>query len=108
VKVKMRTLAAGPDGVRPAGSVIDVTGAEGQSLIDGGYAEALNKVVETATVSAPENQDLLDKLEKMRGGYYKLPNGEKVHGKRKALEVLSDMEAESVEEPAEPEDAEGE
>lgn len=41
------------------------------------------------TVKEPKEQDVDENLlEPLRGGYYKLPNGEKVRGKEKAIEAL--------------------
>ena len=39
MKVKMLTMSAGPNGTIRAGSVIEVSNAEGKLLIHGGYAE---------------------------------------------------------------------
>ena len=41
MKVRMKTLAAGPRGVYLAGSVVDVPEDEGEALCSGGYAEAV-------------------------------------------------------------------
>jgi hypothetical protein len=38
MKIKMRTLQAGPDVVREVGHIYDVPQAEAKVLIDGGYA----------------------------------------------------------------------
>ena len=59
MKIRLITLMAGPEGVFPPGSVIEVSPEEARALIAGGYAEhvppaALPKVepsaVETAAV----------------------------------------------------------
>lgn len=39
MRVKMLTLDAGPNGVRTPGLIYTVDDAEGQQLVDGGYAE---------------------------------------------------------------------
>ena len=42
MKVKMITLAAGPDGIIRPGNIIEVKVAEGKALIQGGYAVEIN------------------------------------------------------------------
>lgn len=39
MKVKFKTIDAGPAGVRQPGSVVEVSEAEGKALLEGGYAE---------------------------------------------------------------------
>ena len=55
MKVKLKTLMAGPEGVFQSGSVIDLDIDEADSLIAAGYAEPLERPVETAAFE-PENQ----------------------------------------------------
>jgi hypothetical protein len=50
MKIKMRTLLAGPFGNANPGDVIDLPDANGAALVAGGYADA---VVEAVNVSAP-------------------------------------------------------
>lgn len=40
-----------------------------------------------------EGNDLLEGVEKLPGGFYVLPNGEKIRGREKALERLAELEA---------------
>jgi len=54
MKVKMKTLAAGPDGVYPPGIEVDLPHKQAMALIEGGYAEAVGQVRETAAVEPPE------------------------------------------------------
>jgi len=49
MKVRLKTLMAGPDGIFQAGSVIDRPSEEAEALIAAGYAERLS---ETAAVEA--------------------------------------------------------
>ena len=55
MKIKMRTLAAGPDGQLLGGHTytvgVDLTAKQAQDLLDGGYAES---APETATVEPEE------------------------------------------------------
>ena len=51
MKVRLKTLMAGPDGVFPPGSVIEVSIEESRSLIAGGFAESL---VAPSVVAAAE------------------------------------------------------
>jgi hypothetical protein len=48
MKVRLKTLMAGPDGMFQPGSVIDLEGNEAQSLVSAGYAEPIERPVETA------------------------------------------------------------
>ena len=41
MKVRMKTIAAGPKGTRQPGDVIDVPAKEAKTLIAGGFAEAV-------------------------------------------------------------------
>lgn len=41
MKIKMKTLAAGADGVMHAGKEYEVTEDAGKAFIDGGYAELI-------------------------------------------------------------------
>lgn len=60
MKIRLITLMAGPEGVFPPGSVIEVSPEEARALVAGGYAEPLPRpaappkeepsTVETATV----------------------------------------------------------
>lgn len=54
VKVKLKTLRAGPGGVDPAGSVVECSAKEAEQLVNGGYAEYADKQADTgqATVKA--------------------------------------------------------
>lgn len=60
MKIKLRTLLAGPRGCVHPGTVIDWPEVEAQALIQGGYAEAVEPAmvgaapVETATAEPPE------------------------------------------------------
>ena len=50
MRVRLKTVMAGPDGVFHAGSVIDPPTDVAEALIAAGYAERLERSVETATV----------------------------------------------------------
>lgn len=54
MKVKMRTLSAGPDGIRRIGSIVDVSDYEGLQLVNGGYAEELPTVTEPIAIQTSE------------------------------------------------------
>ena len=54
MRIKMRTLAAGPDGVLPIGLEVDLPDKVAQQYIDGGYAVPVKARRETASVSPPE------------------------------------------------------
>ncbi len=44
MKLKLKTLMAGPEGVRRVGEIIDVEPKAAKQFIDGGYAEPLEPV----------------------------------------------------------------
>ncbi|MED1786491.1 hypothetical protein P4V47_03040 [Brevibacillus laterosporus] len=49
-------------------------------------------------VADEEDNELLDRLKKLDSGYYELPNGKKVRGKKKALEELQTIDAGEINE----------
>ena len=59
IKVRMKTIYAGPEGTCQPGKEIDLDKEEAQSLVKGGYAEYATKekpvARETAVVEPPEN-----------------------------------------------------
>lgn len=87
-KVKMLTASAGAEGTFPIGQEITVGEKEANELVEGGYAqyvdvpktESENPVIET------------DQLKHVGGGWFELPNGEKVKGKEEALEALKELQ----------------
>jgi hypothetical protein len=48
-KVRMKTLDAGPNGVRQIGQVYDVDDKEAKELVEGGFAEYVEKSNEKKT-----------------------------------------------------------
>lgn len=56
MKVKMRTLDAGPDGVKHPGKTYDVSEAEGKALIAGGYAVEVKGASAAAPAPAAETE----------------------------------------------------
>ena len=61
MKVQMVTLAAGPEGVYPAGAVVDVPEAQAIAWIEGGYATPAREERETATVEPAETAVVVTK-----------------------------------------------
>lgn len=56
MKIKMRTLSAGPDGVMDVGKIYTVSVEEARQLVDGRYAEALEPFPESdKQAKPPEN-----------------------------------------------------
>lgn len=97
MKVRMKTLSAGPDGVLSPDQVVDVSPEKAKELVAGGFAEYASRAVETATVTPPENEALFPK--RIGGSYYLLSDKTKVRGKAKAKEAQALLEVE--EKPAE-------
>jgi hypothetical protein len=50
MKVRLKTLMAGPEGVFGPGSVIDLDTDQAEALVSAGYAERLERRVETAAL----------------------------------------------------------
>jgi hypothetical protein len=50
MKVRLKTLMAGPDGVFGPGSVVDIDIDQAEVLVSAGYAECLERPVETAAL----------------------------------------------------------
>ena len=63
MKVRMRTLAAGPDGVFSPGEVVDLPEREASALVKGGYAESIGETpsAERKVPEPPENKPAADK-----------------------------------------------
>lgn len=58
MKIKMLSVAAGPDGVWLVGSVQDVSAQVGQPLVDGGYAEEVMTKPKPARHAQPSLQSI--------------------------------------------------
>lgn len=60
MRVRMKSLMAGPAGVAQPGQVIDLAAAEAYDLIERGYAEQVDDpaAVERAIAPPPESADL--------------------------------------------------
>ncbi len=58
MKVKLKTIYAGPSRVAQPGDVIDVHGDEAKALFEGGFAEPVQEIVETATAEPKETADI--------------------------------------------------
>lgn len=61
MKVRMRTLLAGPAVTLHPGQVADLDTATAKALIEGGYAESVQRAVapiENASVTQPETADV--------------------------------------------------
>jgi len=55
MRVRMLTLAAGPEGTLRDGQVYDLADDQAQDLLAGGYAEPVEGGPEAAAIEAPEN-----------------------------------------------------
>jgi hypothetical protein len=56
MKVRLKTIYAGPSGSAHPGEVIDVSEREGAELVNGGYADTVKQAqIETAVVHEAEN-----------------------------------------------------
>ncbi len=53
MKIRLITLMAGPEGVFPPGSVIEVSPEEARALIAGGFAEPVNRPTGSAAAESP-------------------------------------------------------
>jgi hypothetical protein len=101
--VKMlETKLGSPDGIQvneyKKGEEYDLPSSLAQVFLDEGWAEEVkeskkpgpeqNKVDSGPNENKSESDDLEKELVHVGGGYYELPNGEKVKGKENALEEL--------------------
>jgi hypothetical protein len=69
MKVKLKTLMAGPEGVFRPGSVIDLQTDDADSLVAAGYAAPIEHPVETAAFE-PGNREVrpMSRPRKVQGG----------------------------------------
>ena len=67
MKIRMKTIMAGPDGVVLAGQIVDLPAAKAIELLNGGYAHAVDPpATETATIEPQENAMIHTTLSKRR------------------------------------------
>ena len=108
MKIKMNVTAAGPKGVYPEGQVVDVDDEDAEAFIEGGYAEEVRVLpVPQETAAAPppdetrggeggpeEGNDgpLPEGVEKTRGGWFRMPGGQKVQGRGAMLDAAQEAE----------------
>lgn len=87
VQVRMKTIYAGPNGNCQPGGIISVDEVEAVELVNGRYAEYVETLSNEETEPDDENgkNEFPEDIKKLGGGYFELPNGEKVRGKDKAL-----------------------
>lgn len=57
MKIKMITLAAGPEGIKQPGGIYDVDPKEGKTLVDGGYAKAVDEPKEVSEQEQPKDEE---------------------------------------------------
>ena len=50
----MKTLSAGPSGIRQAGAAVEVSDAEGKALVAGGYADVIEAPKKAKKAKAEE------------------------------------------------------
>jgi hypothetical protein len=95
IEVRMNTLYAGPKGNCHPGGTITVDDDEAKALVDGRYAEYVVKPSDGEGDNDDEtgNEGFPEDLIKLGGGYFELPNGEKVRGKDKALAAYEALKA---------------
>ena len=109
MQIKMKTLLAGPGGIRHPGQVYEVSKKEGKALIEAGAAEAVETAPpetaapaaepevaegetvtpekaapEDATVTPPEDATQFPRSVPGRRGWYELTDGRHVRGKTNA------------------------
>ena len=115
----MKTLLAGPGGIRHPGQVYEVSKKEGKALIEAGAAEAVETAPqetaapaaepevaevetttpekaapETATVAPPEDATVFPRPMGHRRGWYELSDGRHVRGKKNATEEQEKLDPE--------------
>lgn len=112
MQIKMKTLLAGPGGIRHVGQVYEVSKKEGKALIEAGAAEeaevneaaAANETVqapkpqkaepETATISPSEDATPFPRPVSGRRGWFQLSDDRHVRGKTNAEAEQKKLKAE--------------
>ncbi len=97
MKIKILTSLAGINFSYSVGQIAEVDDKTAIHWVKAGLAEPVDaKQFENAVIEPPENAALKaakDKYPKhIGGGWYELPNGEKVKGKDEALEAMAKLE----------------
>lgn len=99
MKVKLLKLLALGGQTAAKGTVVDVLPAEGKALVKKGYAvEVENSEGQASDQASNSDQTKVEvtqlgtTLKDLGGGWYLLPNGEKVQGKEDATAALQALE----------------
>jgi len=66
MKIRMLKLAAGPDGIFPAGAVVDVDEKTAKSFVDSGAAVYLGKEKEVETAAVQQEEKAIIKKGKKK------------------------------------------
>lgn len=64
MKIRMKSISAGPDGVFGIGALRELPDAEAAELVKGGYAEAAEPSVPERATLAPALEKRLDRMKK--------------------------------------------
>ncbi|NRF91536.1 hypothetical protein HQN89_10945 [Paenibacillus frigoriresistens] len=101
MRIRMKTMSAGPEGVMQQGVIYNVSDEEAKALVEGNYAEFVD-----AVEPPPSDDDFVEltdeelgsQLKHIGGGTFELPDGERVKGKDEAIAALRVKLAEESEE----------
>ncbi len=98
MRVKMNKTSAGPAGVFMIRNEYDLPDEFAEQLIQADAAVSLEP--KPVSVEPDREEDPDSELNHVGGGYYELPNGERIKGKEKAEKALADYLEEKAEEEA--------
>jgi len=101
MRVKMKKTSAGPAGVFLIRKEYDLPAEFAEQLIQADAA--VSSEPKPVSVEPDQEEDQDSELNHVGGGYYELPNGERIKGKDKAEKALADYIEEKAQEEAEQE-----
>ena len=88
VKIRMRQTAANPAGNLDAGKVYDLQKERAKQYVKHGYAEYIENAMKPKSKNEKEIPKKMPKH--VGGGWYELPNGERVQGKEEAINAMQE------------------
>jgi len=83
MRVRMLTSMAGATISRKKGDIYDLPEDKAQRLIDAGFAEPVQGAAQRETAAVKP-----DEVRHLGGGWYELPNGQRVQGRAEAERVM--------------------
>lgn len=89
MRIRMKTMSAGPEGVMQAGVIYTLSQEDAEALVEGNYAEYVDAVEhEDKDDSDLTDEEVAAQLKHIGGGTFELPDGERAKGKEEAIAAL--------------------